>query len=188
MPANDESTYEEDFCGECWGPCTHECDSYWSSLGPEYWASVEAMEKQGWRARQVMKHLRDDDCFDTIDFDNLDETQEQINQWSEKLNLLIREHLDSDSIWSFVRLAGDFRESVQGKSRARRRHITDPKYEAKLNVKDCWQNWQKNPLTYRSKSAFARDMLEKYEVLQNPRVIERWCKEWETAPSEQSTY
>ena len=64
---------------------------------------------------------------------------------------------------------------------ARRR--TDPKQAAKQNVRDCWEVWRQKPEQYKSKSAFARAMLDKYEELGSQRVIERWCKEWESEPS-----
>lgn len=63
----------------------------------------------------------------------------------------------------------------------------DPKQAAKQKVKECWDAWQSKPNQYKSKSAFARDMLDKFpheeggEVgLESQRVIERWCKEWES--------
>ncbi|WP_284465490.1 hypothetical protein [Diaphorobacter nitroreducens] len=59
----------------------------------------------------------------------------------------------------------------------------DPKQAAKQDVRDCWERWQKNRHEYKSKSAFAKAMLDKYESLENQRVIERWCKEWESEPS-----
>lgn len=57
------------------------------------------------------------------------------------------------------------------------------KQAAKQNVRDCWERWQKNRHEYKSKSAFARAMLDKYDRLGSQRVIERWCKEWESEPS-----
>lgn len=63
------------------------------------------------------------------------------------------------------------------------KHAADPKQAAKQQVRECWDAWQKKPTQYKSKSAFARDMLDKYESLESQRVIERWCKEWESEPS-----
>lgn len=70
---------------------------------------------------------------------------------------------------------------------ARRRLENDPKQVAKSNAYDCWKRWQKNPNEYKSKSAFAKAMMEKYEQLESQRVIERWCKIWEGELSQQST-
>lgn len=53
-----------------------------------------------------------------------------------------------------------------------------PKQQVKQLVRDCWNDWQNRPDVYRSKSAFALAMLEKYEGLKSQRVIERWCLEW----------
>ena len=63
------------------------------------------------------------------------------------------------------------------------RHAADPKQAAKQQAKECWDAWQRRPTQYKSKSAFARDMLDKFESLESQRVIERWCKEWESEPS-----
>lgn len=82
-------------------------------------------------------------------------------------------------------------QSAQGKRAAEARHAKDPKQAAKKNVKDCWLAWQRNPARYKGKAKFARDMLEKYPDLENNRVIEDWCRDWEREallePSRQGT-
>jgi hypothetical protein len=72
--------------------------------------------------------------------------------------------------------------SAMAYSGAREKLKNDPKQAAKYQVKECWNHWQKNQHSYKSKSSFARDMLDKHEVLGSQRVIERWCKEWESEP------
>jgi len=62
------------------------------------------------------------------------------------------------------------------------RHATDPKQKDKALVRECWVEWQKEPSRYKTKAAFARDMLDKFESLKSQPVIEGWCREWETAP------
>jgi len=54
-----------------------------------------------------------------------------------------------------------------------------PKQQTKQFVRECWDGWQARPTAYEGKSAFARDMLSKYEDLKSQRVIERWCLAWE---------
>ena len=83
--------------------------------------------------------------------------------------------------------------SAVAQSGAKAKLRADPKQAAKQQVRDCWELWQKEPARYKSKSAFAKDMLEKFPShkdekgrqagLESPRVIERWCKEWESEPS-----
>lgn len=68
---------------------------------------------------------------------------------------------------------------VMAKSAAEARWINDPKAIAKQQVKECWEMWQAAPQNYKSATAFARDMLSKYEDLENPDVIRRWCREWQ---------
>ncbi len=62
---------------------------------------------------------------------------------------------------------------------AQARHAKDPKQTDKASVRECWGAWQKQPTRYRGKSAFARDMLDKYPSLRSQQVIEGWCRDWE---------
>ena len=54
----------------------------------------------------------------------------------------------------------------------------DPKQREKAFVRECWEEWQKNPGNYKSKAAFARDMLSKCEHLESVKKIEDWCRQW----------
>jgi len=74
------------------------------------------------------------------------------------------------------------KDSQNARYAAFARHATDPKQKDKALVRECWSDWQKEPGRYKGKSAFARDMLNKFESLESQRVIERWCKEWESVP------
>lgn len=62
----------------------------------------------------------------------------------------------------------------------------DPKQVAKQQVRECWEIWQSDRSRYKGKSAFARDMLGKYEQLESSEVIQRWCREWEYELCQQS--
>ncbi len=55
----------------------------------------------------------------------------------------------------------------------------DPKQAAKALVKECWAEWQRKPSNYKGKSAFAKDMMAKFEELVSQVVITRWCGQWE---------
>lgn len=55
----------------------------------------------------------------------------------------------------------------------------DPKQAAKIRVKECWNHWQQKPANYKGKSAFAKDMMTKFEELDSQAVITRWCSQWE---------
>ena len=61
----------------------------------------------------------------------------------------------------------------------------DPKQKEKLFVRECWDNWQEKPDSYKGKTSFAKDMLSKYENLENQTVIVRWCGVWEKENSTQ---
>ena len=58
----------------------------------------------------------------------------------------------------------------------------DPKQKEKALVRECWDAWQKRPSNhkdnYKGNSAFALDMLDKFESLENQAVIVRWCVKW----------
>lgn len=55
----------------------------------------------------------------------------------------------------------------------------DPKQREKLFVLECWTDWQQNSSNYKSKAAFARDMLNKCEHLTSQKKIEDWCRKLE---------
>ncbi|VXC59829.1 hypothetical protein BURKHO8Y_240218 [Burkholderia sp. 8Y] len=67
--------------------------------------------------------------------------------------------------------------------RAYQRHENDPKQQAKREVYGCWEDWKRRRSggsdPYKSKAAFARDMLGKFPALASQKVIEDWCREWE---------
>lgn len=144
-----------------------------------FWGLPENEGARVGRAEIVMQALLetipstfDPDCFESYS-----------SSKSSEINKLIRKNIDANSIWHFVYLAGVFHESVKAKLRAAHRLNIDPKQAAKKEVRDCWELWQADKKRYRSKAAFSRDMLSKYECLDNAKVIERWCKQWEQEPN-----
>lgn len=48
-------------------------------------------------------------------------------------------------------------------------------------VKQCWEEWRIDHSLYKSKAAFARDMLDKCEHITSQKKIEDWCREWGTS-------
>lgn len=72
----------------------------------------------------------------------------------------------------------------------------DPKQDEKRLVKICWEEWQKNPNQYKSKTKFAQAMLDKFrpddpkkdhEHLNSVAVIARWCRIWEQEKSQSAS-
>ena len=59
----------------------------------------------------------------------------------------------------------------------------DPKQKEKIFVFDCWKAWQEKPSSYKFKSDFAKDMLDKCEHLESQKKIEDWCRDWEKTHS-----
>lgn len=55
----------------------------------------------------------------------------------------------------------------------------DPKQKAKQEVRAAWNEWQRRPHMYASKSAFANELLKRQSALTNQRVIVDWCGVWE---------
>ena len=74
--------------------------------------------------------------------------------------------------------------SEMAKIGAQAKLADDPKQKEKAQVRECWEDWQRTPLNfqgkrkYKSKDAFAKGMLDKYESLESAQVIARWCREW----------
>ncbi len=66
------------------------------------------------------------------------------------------------------------------KTGARAKLAVDPKQKTKMQVRELWDEWQKHPTRYASKSAFARDMLDKFEKLASQEVIMRCCRDWKS--------
>lgn len=62
---------------------------------------------------------------------------------------------------------------------ALKRHENDPKQQDKALVQEFWNAWRAEPNRYSGKSAFARDMLDKFPRLKSQEVIARWCRAWE---------
>lgn len=70
-------------------------------------------------------------------------------------------------------------DSRRAGERAAKRHASDPKQAAKAFIRQCWQDWQASPDSYRSTAAFARAMLDKFpDLLSSQPVIERWVRTW----------
>ncbi|HEY3327463.1 MAG TPA: hypothetical protein VGK14_09865 [Novimethylophilus sp.] len=67
----------------------------------------------------------------------------------------------------------------QARTGALAKIASDPKQAEKKLVKECWQEWRRDPGRYKGKAAFARDMLDKFEHLTSQKRIEDWCREWE---------
>ena len=66
-----------------------------------------------------------------------------------------------------------------GRTASAKRLKNDPRQADKQLIKDYWRTWQSVPTRYRSKAAFARDMVDKSEHLTSQKVVEDWCREWE---------
>lgn len=91
----------------------------------------------------------------------------------------VKKYIDGQSIYDFMQLVLDHADSTRARLKAIRMHATDPKQADKVLVRECWDDWQKQPDRYKGKAAFARDMLDKYENLKSQPVIEGWCRAWE---------
>ncbi len=71
--------------------------------------------------------------------------------------------------------------SVNALNAALARWRDDPKQAEKEFIRKCWCEWKENQDRYKSKAAFARDMLSKCEHLTSQKKIEDWCRAWEKA-------
>ena len=165
-------TYLEDF--------DDEEDSYFSSaMSERYWDEEAKFKKQRERAQAVIDILTIGFPDNDLDFDDAERSEVVFSLYAKKVDHVIRENLDSESIWQLIHIAGDMRERMIATRNANRRHKVDPKQADKDRVKECWDLWQLDRSRYDGKAAFARDMLSKFEALKSQQVIERWCRHWE---------
>lgn len=96
----------------------------------------------------------------------------------------LRPHMERPAnLFATIDSAKSMERANTARSGAIAKLANDPKQAEKASVRECWEVWQKEPSRYKSKAAFSKDMLGKFESLESQRVIERWCKEWESLPS-----
>lgn len=73
---------------------------------------------------------------------------------------------------------------IMASNAAKSKHAASAKAQEKEIMKACWKEWQADPKRYRSKAAFARDMLDKFPGWLNTKVIEGFCRDWEGGKEE----
>lgn len=67
--------------------------------------------------------------------------------------------------------------SKRARAAAVERHKRDPKQRDKQFVKECWLKWIESPSNYITVAEFARDMVNKTDLI-NTIVVERWVRNW----------
>jgi hypothetical protein len=101
---------------------------------------------------------------------------------AEFLDLMLRldpSDTETESVIDLIEPLTKYFQMLQARRGATAKLANDPKQVAKIDVRVCWEMWQKEPSRYEGKAEFARDMCEKYENLKNHAVIEGWCRKWE---------
>jgi len=137
----------------------------------------EKMEK----AKRVFEAYCNNSFSEKIDTNNPDHDEMivfEIDQWQVTVNDAIRENLNSQTLGAFIEIVIANRKKVSARVNALKRHASDPKKRDKDWVRECWDEWQRRPTNYKTKSAFASDMLKKGLRLESKPVIQRWCREW----------
>lgn len=104
---------------------------------------------------------------------------------------LTNQKCEASAVDPFALVAVSYKVSAQmskkkmAVSGAAGKHAKDPKKADKVLVRECWDDWQKQPFNpdgtkkYTGKAAFATDMRDKFPNLKSQPVIERWCRAWE---------
>ena len=90
---------------------------------------------------------------------------------------IFNKHEELAECLSYVVNSADIRR--QARSGGLAKLANDPKQKAKAMVRECWDEWQKQPDRYKGKASFAHDMLDKFEDLKSQPVIEGWCRTWD---------
>lgn len=68
---------------------------------------------------------------------------------------------------------------LKAKNAAYAKHMNCPKQKAKEEIYELWLHWHYDaPEKYRSASAFARDMLDKFPELTSQQTVQRWVADW----------
>lgn len=92
----------------------------------------------------------------------------------------IEKYLDHSTIHNFIELVVRDSASTVARLKAIKMHAKSPKQADKALVRQYWNDWQQNqPDRYKSKAAFAHDMIDKFPNLESQPVIEGWCRTWE---------
>ena len=74
--------------------------------------------------------------------------------------------------------------ALKARNAAKAKHEKSGAGKVKNAIRLLWPDWQRKPNKYRSASAFARDMLDKYpDEISNQQTVTRWCREWSAAQS-----
>ncbi len=90
---------------------------------------------------------------------------------------IISERNDLRHIGELISLK--IKERKAARNAALSRHRQSPKARVKNEVRNMWMNWRNKPSQYRSASAFARDMLDKFpDELSSQQTIQRWVTAW----------
>lgn len=126
--------------------------------------SVRRLEKARERADAIIAVLQDDAMNDY-----------KLNQFIGNIQI------DFYTLMHIVNFAIKSNATERARFNAKLKLANDPKQQEKSFIFDCWQSWQEKPDSYKSKAAFAKDMLTKCEHLASQKKIEDWCREWEKA-------
>lgn len=68
----------------------------------------------------------------------------------------------------------------EAKQRTERGNDNKTTQKEKLQVKEEWKRWQKDPALYKNQTQFAAAMVVKYRHCTNTQTICRWCREWKS--------
>ena len=103
----------------------------------------------------------------------------EIMAYADKIKLETQIKKAMAAQWSGLLATAVNERAIERASKAAiKRHAKDPKQADKALVRECWDDWQKQPDRYNGKAAFARDMRDKFPNLKSQPVIEGWCRAW----------
>jgi hypothetical protein len=60
----------------------------------------------------------------------------------------------------------------------RMRAIRSPKFDAKMRARSMFYEWQAGKTRHKSSAAFARHVIAKLPIIENPKTVERWVTQW----------
>jgi hypothetical protein len=90
-----------------------------------------------------------------------------------------REHpLSPEAVAVLIHVARRAQVLEKAKAAASTRLANDPKQAAMREAFKHWQDWRAGRTVHKSATAFARHVVNKHPIIQNPVTVERWVRKW----------
>lgn len=91
----------------------------------------------------------------------------------------LREHpMSPEAVAALIHVAHRALTLEKAKAAVSSKLAKDPKQAVMRETYELWQEWRAGKAVYRSAAAFARAVVAKYPVIENPMTVQRWVTAW----------